>query len=441
MVMLILYFTLIFVFIFIASKFRINPFISLFTLALLIGLLSGHKLSTSVEYITSGFANTIKNIGFVIAFGTLIGSFLEKSRATYKISKSILKITGEGRADLAVNLSGFIISIPVFCDSGFVILSPINRELSRLTKKPVALFSLSLATGLYASHVFIPPTPGPLAVISILNIDMGIAIIFGFFIGLTASIAGYLMSKYVFKIANADVSPDESYIPQESEEKFPPLFLSLLIILVPVILISLKSIAELPSKPLGDGLMVNILSVAGIPIISLFIALVLCIFLVKYTDSRIDNVMEQSLKNAGIIILITGAGGALGNVLKETNTINIVDSTLIKHNFGFLLPYLIAFLLKTAQGSSTVAMITTASILTPMMSNLGYISHIDKIFVALSISAGSMMISHVNDSYFWIITQFSNFKMENTIKSFTVCSIAQSIFSIFIIHVVYYIFK
>lgn len=423
---------------------KINPFLSLFALSLLIGLISGQNLSATVNYITSGFANTLKSIGFVIVFGILIGSMLEKSNATYKIARSLIKITGTNKSDLALNLTGFLVSIPVFCDSGFVILSPINTELSKLTKKHVAVFSLSLATGLYASHVFIPPTPGPLAVISILNINIGMFIIFSFFIALVTSLFGYVLSRYIIckiKFNNLSSSIGNEVSSVNIKQKYPPLFFSLLIILLPVALISLKSISELPSKPLGNGMLANAISALGIPLISLFLALTLSAFLIKYIPSSINTIMEDSLKNAGIIILITGSGGALGNVLKESNFIDIVNSPLLKYNFGFILPYLIAFLLKTAQGSSTVAMITTASILTPMLNELGYVSEIDRIYVALSISAGSMMISHVNDSYFWIITQFSNFKLEDTIKSFTIGTIVQSLFAIFIIHLFYYILK
>tara|TARA_R110002051_G_scaffold270822_1_gene331270 strand:+ start:1114 stop:2454 length:1341 start_codon:yes stop_codon:yes gene_type:complete len=437
---------IIIIFIIIATiKFKLHPVFSLLFAALISGGLLGIKGETLLVTISEGFGKTLSSIGLIIAFGTVIGVFLEKTNATKIMANTILKIVGLERSALAMNITGFVISIPVFCDSGFIILSSLNKALSKKTGLSLVIFSVSLATGLYASHVFVPPTPGPLAAAAVLNADLGLVMLLGILVAIPVSLVGFVWANYIGRKIKMDaIEETESVLKNDSEDEeskqtkkkyaFAPL-------IVPIILIAVKSIIEYPSLMISKGIVYEIFSFIGDPIIALLIGVVFA-FNINKTISlkeRYDWVV-LALKEAGIIVLITGAGGAFGAVLRVVDLASVLG---LESNFmgsGLCIAFFIASILKTAQGSSTVAIITTAAIMAPLLDSLGLESSVSKACTVLAIGAGAMTVSHINDSYFWVVSQFSNMDVKTALKSQTIATFFQGLTGLLLVLGLQYFF-
>jgi GntP family gluconate:H+ symporter len=424
------------VFVIIATaKFKVQPFISLMISAIFVGLASGINAVTVIKKISEGFGNTLSSIGIIIALGAIIGVYLEKSGGTRVLANSLLKKIGEKRAPLAINLTGLIVSIPVFCDSGFVILSSLNKALSKKTGIPLAVFAIALSTGLYVSHVFVPPTPGPLAAAAVLKADLGLVMIMGLVISIPTAIAGLLWAKYIGKsVETTDIETEQK---EPEITSLPSPFMAFAPILLPVLLIGLRSVANYPTHPLGEASLFTTINFLGNPIIALFIGLITASFLGGRSkrEEKLSWVTE-ALKEAGVIILVTGAGGAFGNILRASNIGEFLGQELSGMQAGILLPFIIAAILKTAQGSSTVAIITTAAIISPLMEGLGIDSEIAKALAVLSIGAGAMTVSHINDSYFWVVSQFSHMDIKSALKSHTIATLIQGVTAIILISII-----
>ncbi|MFC1562838.1 GntP family permease [candidate division KSB1 bacterium] len=409
-------FIVVFIIIF-TSKVRLHPFIVLLISSMAGGVLAGMPLTKTVVVISEGFGSTLKNIGIVIALGSIIGYILKKSGGALKMADTLLRITGEKRSPLAMSWTGFLVSILVFCDSGFIVLSSLNRALSRKSKIPLSVFAVALSTGLYSSHNFVPPAAGPLAATSNLGADVGFVIILGIIVAIPSVMAGYFWAvKYAsrFKIA---VREEEFRDEKEDTKKLPGSLRSFMPILIPLSLIGLRSLANFPSYPFGSGVTLTFFNFIGNPIIALMVGVFLTFFLVqKLSKEVIHDWIGEGLKNAGVIILITGAGGSLGAILKETGIGVVFGEFLSRYHLGIFLPFLIAAALKTAQGSSTVAIITTSALMAPMLSGLGFDSSLGRTLVVLAVGAGSMTVSHANDSYFWVVSQFSDMDVSTAYK-------------------------
>ncbi|MDH5474590.1 MAG: GntP family permease [Cyclobacteriaceae bacterium] len=423
------------------SKFKIHPFIVLLLSSVLTGFLIGLDGSELIQKINEGFGKTLSSIGIIIAFGSIVGVFLEKSGGTAKIAKVILELIGEKKSPLAMNLTGIFVSIPVYCDSGFVILSSLNKALSKKTGIPLTVYAVALSTGLYVSHVFIPPTPGPLAAAAVLGADLGLVILWGLALAIPVAFVGYLWGKQfdtALDIEKTDDNISTEKLPNEVNKNSLYVFLP---IFVPILLISLQSLANYPSQLFGSGILYNLLHFTGNPIVALFIGVLLASKLItkKITvDTRLEWV-SNALKEAGIIILITGAGGAFGSVLKAGNIGQVLASELSDLQAGIFLPFLLAAILKTAQGSSTVAIITSATIIAPLMNSLGLQDDVSRALTVLAIGAGAMTVSHINDSYFWVVSQFSGLDTKSTLKSHTIATLLQGITAISILSVIQFI--
>jgi len=424
---------LVLVFIVLATaKFKLHPFLSLVFASLIMGFAAGMDGNVITIKLAEGFGSTLKSIGIIIAFGTIIGAFLEKSGGTRVVADVILRVTGLKHAALAMNITGFIVSIPVFCDSGFVILSSLNKALSKKSGISLVVLAISLSTGLYAAHVFIPPTPGPLAAAAALDADLGLVILLGIFVAIPASIAGYFWARYIGK--KIHVIPDKNNKePERKKENLPGFGASVAPILIPIVLIAIKSFADYPGHPLGEGLIFKTFSFIGNPIIALFAGVLLSFNLIKGSKDSSFKWISDGLKDAGTIILITGAGGAFGNILRAGGIGDLIGSNLSDMQVGIILPFLLAAILKSAQGSSTVSIITTAAIIAPMLESLGLVSPVGKALAVLSVGAGAMTVSHVNDSYFWVVSQFSDLSVASALKSQTVATLFQGLTAIAVI--------
>ena len=421
--------------IFATAKYKIHPFLTLIIASLGMGLVGGLETEIIIKSLSEGFGNTLKSIGIVIACGSIIGTYLEKTGSAKSIARSLLKITGNDRSPLAMNLTGFFVSIPVFCDSGYVILSTLNKAINRKTGISLAVLGTSLAAGLYATHVFVPPTPGPLAAASILGANIGRVLIYGFIVAVPVSLVGWFWSIYYcsrFSV-NSDLMEEQE---KDEVSQLPDVFTALLPIIVPIFLITIKSVIDHPSIVLQNKTLEQIISFIGHPIIAILLGVFIAMISMRdLSKEEHFNWVADGLKAAGTIILITGAGGAFGNILRATSISDVINQGLIDFEIGLLLPFFIAALLKTAQGSSTVSIITTAAMIAPLLDALGLSSEMGKVLSVLAIGAGAMTVSHLNDSYFWVVSQFSKMSTNVALRSHTIATLLQGITAILLIQV------
>ena len=402
--------------IYMTAKLKVHPFIALLLVAIFYGFLSGMSLENIISSINEGFGTTLGKIGLIIILGVIIGAFLENSGAAYAIAEKVLKVIGKKRVPLAMGIVGYFVSIPVFADSGFILLSPLNKSLTKKANISLATTAVALSLGLMTTHTLVPPTPGPIAAAGILNADIGLVILWGLLVSALALIFGLIFAtKYVSKTyieANPDVSAEE--IDNKLKEA-PGAVKSTIPILLPILLIVLKSVATSFSGSLNGDLL-KFISFVGEPVIALLLGMFLSFLLPKKFNKDMLSTtgwVGKSLSDSASIILITGAGGIFGKVLQNSGIAGLLGETLSGINLSIWLPFLIAAAIKTAQGSSTVSLITTASILMPMMGTLGFTSELEKVMVVLSIGAGSMVFSHANDSFFWVVTQLSGIDVKS----------------------------
>jgi GntP family gluconate:H+ symporter len=414
-------------------KFQLHPFLALLFGALFIGFVGGLTPANLMNSIADGFGATLRSIGIVIAAGAIIGEYLDKSGGAKVLANKILDSVGEKHAPLSIGLTGYIVSIPVFCDSGFIVLSALNKAIAKRANIPLAVLAVSLASGLYATHVFVPPTPGPLAAAATLGADIGLVLLLGLLVSIPVMLVAILWAS---KGCSQHVINFEFNEEGISDQLSPSFSLAILPILVPIVLIALRSIAQLPSTPLGEsGFFVFI----GDPIIALLIGTVMSFFMIRQGKKIQHLWLEEALKKAGLIILITGAGGAFGAVLRETNLSEFANNLFGIGALGMLIPFLIAAFLKTAQGSSTVAIITTSAIMVPLIGALGFDSSLGKALVVLAIGAGSITVSHVNDSYFWVVARFSNMDTATALKTHTVASMLMGFTGLILVQILAFV--
>lgn len=392
------------------AKFKLHPFLALILAAIGYGLFSGMPLDTIIKSVNNGFGNTVGSIGIVIIAGCIIGTFLEKSGGAYVMAKGVMKLTGEKRVPLAMLLLGYFISIPVYADSAFVILSPLNKAMSRKAKITLAASAIALGLGLTITHCLVPPTPGPISAAGIMGADLGLVIL----TGIAASVMAVVIALFfVTKVASKTyINPgeDDSNDIMDKVKKAPSVTKSFIPVVIPLVLIVLKSISDFPTEPFGSGTAKMIISFIGEPVIALLIGLALALTLPDKLNREMLSItgwVGESLTSAAIIIMITAAGGSFGMILRDSGIANILGDALAEFNLGIWLPFIIAAALKTAQGSSTVAIITTASLVAPLMGVLGFETAIAKALAVTSICSGAMVISHVNDSFFWVVTQMT----------------------------------
>ncbi|OPZ79467.1 MAG: Inner membrane permease YgbN [Alphaproteobacteria bacterium ADurb.Bin438] len=426
------------------AKFKVHPFLALLTAAFGYGIAVQMPLQDVVKSVNDGFGGTIGYIGIVIIAGTIIGTFLEKTGGAIRLAKSTLKITGEKNVPATMSIMGFVVSIPVFCDSGFVILSSLNKALTRKAKITLASSAIALSLGLYATHTMVPPTPGPIAAAGIVEADLGQVIMYGLMAAFVACFVGWIFSvTYASKI---QISPDakegeeeNSVKMEELEKNAPCVITSIIPILLPIVLIVLSSIAKYPSKPFGEGQFIDLLNFFGQPVVALLIGVVLAFLLPKNFESKMissSGWVGEAILAAATIIIITGSGGAFGKVLQNSGIAKEIGASLQDLNLGIFLPFIIAAAIKTAQGSSTVAIITTASLLAPLLGALGLDSEAARALSVIAIGAGAMVVSHANDSYFWVVTQFSNMDTKDGFKLQTLGTLIEGVAAMIAVYVI-----
>jgi GntP family gluconate:H+ symporter len=411
------------------SRFKIHPFLVLIAASYFAGLCAGMPVGKISEVISSGFGSLMAGIGLVIVFGTLIGTVLEKSGAAIKLAEWVIRIIGPRYPALAMSIIGYIVSIPVFCDSAFIILSTLKKNLALKTGKSPMVLSIALATGLYATHTFVPPTPGPIAAAGNLGLNdhLGTVIGFGLLVALSAMIAGYIWAlRQSGHMQEAGHKNDDSG-PAHSG-KLPATYKAILPILMPIILIALRSFAGMPFKPLGEGYLYSTLDFAGSPLNALVIGFLFSLQLFpKFDKETLSGWVGESIVLAAPILLITGAGGSFGAILKETRIGDILGEALSQYELGIFLPFIVAAIFKSAQGSSTVSLVATSALIAPLLPSLGLDSVTGATLAVMATGAGAMTVSHANDSYFWVVTQFSGMDVTTGYKSHTMATLIQGI--------------
>jgi len=389
---------------------KIHPFFVLLLAALGYGFLSGMDAALIIESVNSGFGNIMGSIGLIIYFGVVIGTLLEKSGGAMVIAQRLLRLIGEKSVHLAMLITGFIISIPVFVDSGFIIMNSLNKALTHRAKLAFGGTTAALALGLMATHVMVPPTPGPIAAAGILNADLGSVILWGILVSGLALISCYFFAIRIAARVNIPIQMEEV----KEQKHQPKLSLSLLCIIVPIFLIMIKSILDYPGLEVQETFFYSIFSFLGTPVIALLAGVGMALLLPEKLDHKIFSSagwMGEALLTAAPIIMITGAGGIFGTMLQNSGIGEVIADRFVGESLGLLFPFLLAAGLKTTQGSSTVALITAASIVAPMMVSLGLDDPFARTLTVLAIGAGSAVVSHANDSYFWVVTQLTGMDM------------------------------
>lgn len=406
------------------SKLKMHPFIVMLLIAMAVGLIwgalypeSGLTPTEVVNQVKGGFGSIMTSIGIVILCGTIIGTVLEKTGAALTMANTILGIVGKKNSVLAMGAMGYVTGIPVFCDSGFVVLSPISRALAQQSNISLAVMATALSGGLYATHCLVPPTPGPIAMAGTLGADLGLTILIGLLVSIPAVAVAVLYAKKVSSTVN--IPANSQYSLEELQAKYghlPSAGRSFAPIFLPIILIALASIVDFPSKPIGTGMFYQIVMFIGNPVVALLLGVFLSVSLIPESEKHntLDWITQGVTDSAGILA-ITGAGSSFGAILKMMPIAASVGG-LVNSGLGVLIPFVIAMILKLAMGASTVAMITTAGMMAPLMETMGYTSPVAKVLVVLAIGAGSMVASHANDSYFWVVSQFSDMKTEEAYK-------------------------
>ncbi|MCA0987003.1 GntP family permease [Guptibacillus algicola] len=424
--------------VFATAKLKLHPFLSLLFAAFGVGLLSGLPLPDVIEAVNGGFGGLMGYIGIVIVAGTIIGTILERSGAALRMAEVVLRIVGEKRPQLAMSLIGAIVSIPVFCDSGYVILSSLKKALAKKAKVALASMSVALATGLYATHTLVPPTPGPIAAAGNIGASdyLGTIIMIGIIVAIPTILVGYLWAiKVASKIEIEGEHDDEGLNYDEIVKSFgelPSTVKSFAPITLPILLIGSGSFVSFAG---WTGTFADVLLFLGSPVVALLVGVLVSFTLMpNLNEETLTGWVGDGIKDAAPILLITGAGGAFGSVIKATPVAGLIqglaDGGLLNGAFVLIIPFIIAAALKSAQGSSTAAIVVTSTLIAPLLPGMGIDGAIPLALVVMAVGAGAMVVSHVNDSYFWVVTEFSGMKVTDAYKAQTMATLVQGLTAI-----------
>ena len=440
-------FVLIALIVFATAKLKLNPFITLLLAAFIAAFAYGLPLRDIETTIRGGFGSIMGNIGLVIVLGTVIGVILERSGAAITMAQTIIKVFGQRFPTLTMTSVGFLVSIPVFCDSGFVILNSLKRSVARTLKASPVAMTVALSTGLFATHTLVPPTPGPIAAAGNLGLgdNLGLVILVGLGFAVIAALTGLAWAHFSRHLPSAELDEpeevsgayqhdDESALPRDLPgpgRAFAPIF-------VPILLICLGSVVNYPGAPLGQGALYEALNFLGKPVNALMVGLGCALLLLRGEGrvAKFSDYIGKGLVIAAPILLVTGAGGAFGAVLAATPLGDFLGSSLSSLGIGMLMPFLVAAALKTAQGSSTVAMVTASALVAPLLPQMALDSDMGRVLTVMAIAAGSMTVSHANDSYFWVVAQFSRMDVATAYRAHTAATLAMGIVTIIAVQLV-----
>lgn len=407
------------------SRFKFNVFASLFIVSFVLALFT-IPLPKVIDLLKVSFGNTMGGIAFVIIFGTIIAICMEKSGAVRSIATNILNFTGKRRAKQATALTGFIPGLTIFCDTGFIILSGIAKNFSAQSKTSMPLMAAILGCSLYAAHCLIPTHPGALGAAVELDANIGYLVVFGIVFAIPGAIAAYFWASLMNRGQNFEPAKEDITEASVDLSDLPSFKSSLLPILLPLVLISISTL--LSALEIKSGTFAEIVHFFGNPVIALLVGAIIGLFLFKQKGKEsLSELIEEAIGKAGPILIITAAGGMFGSIIRETGVGGALGELLGGASISLFVPFILAALLKTAQGSSTVAALTTAGIVTPILSQLGLDSEMGRVFAVLALGAGSAVVSHANDSYFWVVTKFSDIEVDQSLRVFTTSTFVMGI--------------
>lgn len=432
------------------TKLKLHPFLALLGAAFIGGFAYQVPSTEIVKHIATGFGGILGGIGLVIAIGTIIGVILERTGAAITLAETVIKIMGKRFPTLTISIIGYLVSIPVFCDSGYIILNSLKEALAKQMKVSLVAMSVALATGLYATHTFVPPTPGPIAAAANLGLDsnLGLVILVGLFVSFVTAMAGLWWANRFLKQdieLLPEIHADQLAKTEELRKSYgqlPSATAAFLPIILPIALICLGTIVAFPSKPLGTGTFAQILAFFGQPVVALLAGLIAALGLLKGNNKadEFNKMVVEGIVLAAPILLITGAGGSFGAILKATPLGDYLGQTLSSLGVGIFMPFIVAAALKTAQGSTTVALVATSALVAPMLPQLGLDSDMGRVLTVMAIGAGGMTVSHANDSFFWVVSQFSRMNVATAYRAQTVATLTQGIAGIITVWILSLIF-
>ncbi len=415
---------------FLVLKVKVQAFISLLITSIFVGILAGMPLSDITASIQNGMGGTLGFVATVVGLGAIFGQMLESSGGAESLAHYLVKKFGKEKSSWAMLITGFLVAIPIFLDVGLIILIPVVYALSRDTKRSLLYYGIPLLAGLAVAHAFIPPTPGPVAVTDILGADIGWVIIYGFILGFpTAILAGPVFGKFIARKIHIE-PPADMFIhnngQKQDTENMPSFGLVFTLIAIPLFLILIGTFTNfgISKELLNDSVFTEILIFTGHPFVALIIATLLAIWLLGFKKEmpkqKILDLSTRALGPAGIIILITGAGGVLKQVLIDSGIGNIMAESIAGSSMPvILLAWLLAASVRITQGSATVAMITAAGIIAPVLEIISLNQHHIALTV-IAIASGATILAHVNDSGFWLVCKYFGMDEKQTLQSFTV---------------------
>ncbi|MGQ9621466.1 MAG: GntP family permease, partial [Bacteroidales bacterium] len=410
-------------------RFKVGAFISLLITSILVGILAGMPLSAITASMQNGMGSTLGFIATVVGLGAMFGQMLESSGGAKSLARYLIEKFGTARASWALMLTGFIVGIPIFLDIGLIILVPVVYALTKDSGKSILYYGIPLLAGLAVTHAMVPPTPGPTAVAQILEVELGWVVIFGLIAGIPAAIiAGPLFGSFIAKKINIgvpDILIETEGEKTQGEKSFPSFTTIILLIALPLLLIITGTFINLgvEKQVLSKSIITDVVVFAGHPFTALIIATLLSILMCLkrgFTATEVLNLSTKALGPAGIIILITGAGGVLKQILVDSGIGKIMAESVTGSSIPLLfLAWIIAALVRITQGSATVAMITSAGIISPMI-KIFSMTQQETALVVIAIASGATIMSHVNDSGFWIVSKYLGMDEKQTLKSWTV---------------------
>ncbi|WP_436416481.1 gluconate:H+ symporter [Petrimonas sp.] len=413
---------------FLVLKLKVSAFIALLLVSIYVGILTGMPLNSITKSIQEGMAGTLGFVATVVGLGAIFGQMLESSGGAESLAHYLVKKFGKERAPWAMVLTGFLVGIPIFLDVAFIILVPIVYALSRDTKKSLLYYAIPLLAGLAVTHSFIPPTPGPIAVADIIGVPLGWVIFMGFILGApTAIIAGPVFGKFISKKIHLESPYSLDDVPQEFDPKNFPSFRSIAIIIsIPLLLILLNTLTSVlvAKGTVPKSVFTDVLEFIGHPFSALIIATLIATYFLclrrGMDKQKVLDLSTKALGPAGIIILITGAGGVLKQVLIDSGIGQMMAESMANSALPpILLAWIISAVVRVTQGSATVAMITAASIIAPIIGEFG-LNDPQRALVVISIASGATLLSHVNDSGFWLVGKYLGMNEKQTLQSWTV---------------------
>lgn len=409
-------------------KTRIPVALAMIIASIIMGLFAGMAPTELVDAIKSGFGGVLGGIGLIIAFGVIMGACFERSGAAVRMAKTFVKICGKGREDLALGFTGVLVAIPVFCDSAYIILHSLVRAISRDTGKSAVGLGVTLALGLLITHALVPPTPGPVAVAGILGVDLGQYMLWGLIVSVPMMMLSLIYIRRIgneyYRVPNADtwITNQADWANLEKvaatdDKELPSNFLSFGPILIPIALILLHTLIGQ-----GDDTFHSVIALIGNPVVAVGIGVLMALYGLTRKIERKDMVgsMDDALSTTGLILVVTGCGGAMGAVLKASGAGPAVADAIASSGIpALLVPLAISSMLRLIQGSATAAMMVAATMTLPLVDTL----NLDPVFVALACAVGPVGFSHLNDSYFHIINRTLGItELTDQLKVWTVSS-------------------